>query len=135
MLTHNLGSKRQEGLSHPWVHAPNPIPRGLHSPVPPSPIQEPGWYLQGVQRYREHLWDREHQQHPEEEEEEEGEPHRGARSKGDMGWGGGTTYGRARSTSGASGAGGAGVTLGSSIASFAFSTRLAIGTLRESAAR
>lgn len=42
---------------------------------------------------------------------------------------GGVTYGRARSTSGASRAGRTGITLGSSITSFTFSTRLAIGTL------
>lgn len=42
---------------------------------------------------------------------------------------GGGTYGRAGSTSGASRARGTSVTFGSSIPSFTFSTRLAIGTL------
>lgn len=59
------------------------------SPNAPSP---PARYLQGVQHFLEHLWDREHQQHPGQEEEEEEEEQRGelscgaaARARGGLG--------------------------------------------------
>lgn len=66
----------------------------------------------------------------EEEEEERGEPRCGAAPRAVRGVGGGT-YSRSRSTSGAGGARRTSITLGSSIPSFTFSTRLAVGSLRD----